>query len=238
VKVVEVIKTGRKGGKALARAVQVMLRGGLVAYPTETSYGLGCDATNEEAVRRVFKAKARNAEKSLPIIVASTSMAAKYLWLDDRALALAKKFMPGPLSLVVPRKKGLARSLSSTGTISFRVSSHEFARALASRLGKPVVATSANISGEPPAYSPQEIVSRFGDEVDLVVDAGKLAERPPSTVLNLASPKPELLRKGVLAVEVTRFLQRFSSNRHRPEKKKLVRRRTQRPKPLPHPSKQ
>lgn len=199
----KILKANNAGLKA---AVEVISRGGIVVYPTETAYGLGCDATNEAAVRRIFVAKGRSNEKNLPVIVADLQMAKKFFLLSGRATALVEAFMPGPLSIVVPLRNGLAKSISSTGADAFRISSSSFARSLSALAGKPVVSTSANLSGQPATYSASEAAGAVGSKVDLIIDAGRLLPRPPSTVVDLTGRKPVFNRVGTLAPRVASFL--------------------------------
>ncbi|MBI2971656.1 MAG: threonylcarbamoyl-AMP synthase [Candidatus Aenigmarchaeota archaeon] len=174
--------------KAITASVHILKNGGILVYPTETSYGLGCDATNERAVRKIFLAKKRGSEKFLPVIVSSASMAGKFYRIGDEARALIGKFMPGPLTLVAPKRK-LPKRIGG-----FRISSGAFARPLARRLGRPVVATSANISGQKPSYSAREAAALFKGKVDMIIDGGNLRRRNASTIFNAETM--EVLRRG------------------------------------------
>lgn len=181
------------------KAAELLRRGKIVAYPTETSYALGCDATNARAVERIFSLKGRNRGKPLPVIVESLKAVERYALLDGRAIALAKKFMPGPLTLVVEaRKDAFPKNLSSSG-IAFRISSHSFARSLARELGRPVVSTSANPSGKPSIFSAEKIIELYYGKVDAVVSAGELEQGTPSTIVDLRGEKPILARRGRVA---------------------------------------
>ncbi|MDO8463170.1 MAG: L-threonylcarbamoyladenylate synthase [bacterium] len=187
------------------RAVAHLRSGGVLIYPTETSYAIGCDATNARAVARVFAAKGRVAEKSLPLIVASRAMAKRYARWNAQAEVLARVHWPGPLTLVLPYASGarLARGVvAEDRTIALRVSSHPVARALCRRLGRPIVATSANIAGAPPAFTVAE-VERFVRHLKsppLVLTAGDLPPCPPSTIVALTSPVPCILRQGSIVI--------------------------------------
>jgi len=193
-------------GKGLAKAAAAIKAGGVVIFPTETSYGMAADATNPRAVEKVFKAKGRKREKALSIIVADEKMAEKYCKMSPLARRLAKKFMPGPLTLVVKRKGGLAANISSTGTVAFRVPGHGFARALAKRARKPITATSANQSGAPPVYEIGKAKKLFTDKAGLIVDAGDLKKNPPSTLVDLTAKPPKILREGALAGKIKAVL--------------------------------
>ncbi|MFH0832412.1 MAG: L-threonylcarbamoyladenylate synthase [Candidatus Aenigmatarchaeota archaeon] len=183
-----IIKAGRR---AIDEAVKILKKGGLVIYPSESSYGIGCDATNEKAVKRIFSVKKRSG-KAIPIIVSSIRMAEKYAFLSDDAKKIAERLMPGPLTLVV-KKKNLPDSLSKE-TVGFRIPSHNFSVKLATSFGKPITATSANLSGNKPIYSIEEVIKLFSNNVDLIIDAGTLPKNKPTTVFDAGSRK--ILRRG------------------------------------------
>ncbi len=142
--------------RSLNRAVEMLRQGGVVAYPTETFYGLGCLADNTEAVERIFRIKGREEDKPLPLIVADEEMAfevARTGGTGAAALApdLAKVFWPGPLTLVLRAGRDFPKGVAPQGKIALRVSSHPTAQALARNLDNPLVSTSANTSGQAPA---------------------------------------------------------------------------------------
>ncbi len=204
--------------KELAHAVDVLKRGGVIVFPTETSYGIGCDATNAKAVRRVFRVKGRPDGKGTPLIVDSLAAAERWGKFNLVARKLAKKYWPGPLTIVVPvTTPGVVSGLVLQGkTIALRVSSHPIARALARGLGRPLVATSANLSGEPACYSvrafrrqiatahshhPQPLLKKEGrvsitKEVDVIVDVGALPRQKPTTLVRVVDDYIEILRQG------------------------------------------
>lgn len=206
--------TSARARKAVFEAARVLENGGVVAYPTETSYALGCDATNAPAVKKIFALKKRSRRKPLPLIVDSLKTISRYALLNEKARVLAKKFMPGPLTLVVEMNGAALPKRLSPGGIAFRISSNKFAYAIAKKFGKPIVSTSANKSGEPSIYSSRKIVSEYGGKVDLVVDAGELAPEPPSAIVDLRGRKPVLLRKGpVKFVDVVNALKKMREKR-------------------------
>jgi tRNA threonylcarbamoyl adenosine modification protein (Sua5/YciO/YrdC/YwlC family) len=173
-------------------AAEVLQKGGLVIYPTETSYGIGCDATNSEAIKNVYRLKGRDYAKPLSIIVADVEMAKKYIGINKTAETLVKKFMPGPLTLVA-KKRNLPDELCRE-TIAFRISSNKFATGMTKKLGNPITATSANISGDEPIYEIKKIKLQFKNKADLIIDAGNLEKRKPSTIYDTISRK--ILREG------------------------------------------
>lgn len=193
-------------GQGLAKAAAAIRAGGTVIFPTETCYGIAADATNPRAVEKVFMAKGRRKEKALSIIVANESMAEKYCKLTPLARRLAKKFMPGPLTLVVKKKSGLAKNLTTGSTVAFRVPGYSFALKLAKKAGRPITATSANQSGAPPLYDIGDVKMLFSNKADLIVDAGNLKKNPPSTLVDATSRPPRILREGALAAKVRKEL--------------------------------
>ena len=191
--------------QALAEAAGVLKRGGTVVYPTETAYGLGCDATDRKAVQKIFKIKGRDRSKPLPLIVASSGMARRYARFDPRSSALARRFWPGPLTLVLPPARTLAPGVAGPeGESAMRVSPHPIARGLASRLGRPLVATSANRSGGETRYRAADVIGDLGTLPDLVLDAGPLKKTDPSTIVRCDECCCEILRIGPIGISALR----------------------------------
>lgn len=172
--------------KAVEYAARVLKQGGVIIYPTESSYGIGADAANMKAVRRIFRIKGRIKGKKLPVIVGSLAAIKKHALIDRNASVLIKKFMPGPLTIIVKRK--------GKGTIAFRIPSHPFALALARKFRKPITATSANVSGRAALYKIRDVINAFGGSVDLIIDAGNLPKRRTSTIYDVK--KGKVIRKG------------------------------------------
>lgn len=178
----------------LRAACAVLAKGGVVVYPTETAYGIGADATNATAVARVFAIKGRDDGKPLSVLMASQKMAGAYAILTPAARRLWKRFLPGPLTLIVP-------SRSEATTWGIRVSSHPFAMALVRAYKKPITATSANRSGTPPLYDSTAIIRAFGrrrTRPDLCIDAGVLPHRPASTVVSCVNDDIAILRMSAI----------------------------------------
>ncbi|MBI5226614.1 threonylcarbamoyl-AMP synthase [Candidatus Micrarchaeota archaeon] len=209
----EVLRNRTLASKVVMDASDTLSVGGLVIMPTETAYGIAADATNDDAVRRVFEAKQRPLERSLPIMVSDRYMIEEYAELSALARHLMHSFMPGPLSLVVPLKvnSGLASSVSgSSNGISFRIPGNDFARAIVAELGKPVTTTSANISGEGTLYAADEVRAAFLEKVDLILDQGNLAPVQPSTIVDLLGDTPKIIRQGPISeTEVHKAIQEF-----------------------------
>ncbi|MFB6294525.1 MAG: L-threonylcarbamoyladenylate synthase [Candidatus Nanohaloarchaea archaeon] len=165
----------------IEQAADTVRDGGTVIYPTETCYGLGCDATDAEAVERIYELKQRPREKGLTCIVADLATAEQYCRLTDTERALVEALMPGPLTLVA-EKTGKVPDVLNTA-FAFRIPGSETAQRLAEEAGVPVVATSANVSGDPSRYRVDEISTDIRSQVDVVIDAGELEREEPSTVV-------------------------------------------------------
>ncbi len=155
----------------VARAAEVLRAGGLILYPTDTVWGLGCDATNPDAVNRIYRLKRSENKKSMLVLCSSTDMVVRYV---DRAPGIAFEVMElatRPLTLILPGATGVAENLiPEEGTLGVRVPDHEFCRQLLRTLGRPIVSTSANISGAETPVSLQEVAREIVDGVDFVVN--------------------------------------------------------------------
>jgi L-threonylcarbamoyladenylate synthase len=189
---------------ALARAANVIARGGLVAFATETVYGLGADATNDKAVARIFAAKSRPAINPLIIHVKDTDTARMLANFNTQALRLANAFWPGPLTLVVPRKPGNPISdLACAGldSVALRVPAHAAAQALLAEAGVPIAAPSANLSGRVSASEAGHARADLGDKVDLILDSGPAPLGLESTIIACLDNQARLLRPGAVTRE-------------------------------------
>ncbi len=185
----------------LAKAI--LQEGWVVMHPTETCYGFAVDIFNEQALTKLFKLKGRDFNKPVSILVDGFGMAQDFGLFSEKAQQLAAQYWPGPLSIVVPRKKSLPEFLNpGEDFISIRYSSDSFSEAMVSALGKPVTTTSANVTGEQPLYLPD--VSVFGEnaeEIELVVDGGEISMNKPSTVVKVDGDLVEVLRQGDVLCE-------------------------------------
>jgi L-threonylcarbamoyladenylate synthase len=191
---------GAADPSALDRAAAVIERGGIVAVPTETYYGLAADATSAVATSRIFEVKGRPASLALPLVAGSVEQITQALGpLDPATAKAARAFWPGPLSLVMAATPAFGGT-----TVAIRVPAHDFVRALAERTGRLLTATSANKTGEPPAQTVDAVIASLGDLVDLVVDGGRTAGGKPSTIADLRGADgapPRLIRDGAIAWE-------------------------------------
>jgi L-threonylcarbamoyladenylate synthase len=188
--------------KIINKAVATIKAGGVVVFPTETAYGLAADATNAKAVAKVFVIKGRTKEKSFPLIVVDLKMAEKYAVFSPAIKKLVKKYWPGALTVVVSLRHGvkLPSGVVQKGTIAVRASSHTIARTLSRRLGRPIVSTSANLSGRPTCYSARAVKKQLGDRPDDYLDAGRLPHRRPSTIITEKDGKIIVLREGSIKI--------------------------------------
>jgi L-threonylcarbamoyladenylate synthase len=184
---------------AIVRAAAVLNDGGVVAFPTDTLYGLAADPRRSDAVLRIFALKGRPDASALPLIAADMAQARAVGKLDDVASRLAERWWPGPLTLVVPARAGLASEVLAGGrTVAVRVPAHDVARAIARAFGFPLTATSANRSGSPGTNDPDDVHAALPD-VDLLVDAGRSPGGPPSTMVEVERDALRLIRAGAIA---------------------------------------
>ena len=182
-------------GDSIAQASKVVRRGGLVVYPTDTVYGLGCDPLNHAAVRRLFDAKRRDA-KAIPVLCSSTEKAAALVKLSPRALELAAKHWPGALTIVAPLSKPVPPQLNQgRPALGVRVPNHPGCLQLISSCGGWLTGTSANLSGHPSARSAAEALDQLGGAVDIVLDGVRLAGTE-STVVEVVGNEVTILRTG------------------------------------------
>jgi L-threonylcarbamoyladenylate synthase len=194
--------------QSIKEAVSILNHGGIVAYPTETAYALGCDATSKKAVAKIFKIKNRPKEKNLPAICASRKQVEKFFEMPDAAWELWKKYWPKPVSVILKLRMTNDELRIKRQEIPVRISSNKTARALARKLGRPIIATSANISGRAPIYDPKDLIKEFEGkkyQPELILDGGKLPPRPPSTIIkfqDVESPtlNIEVIRQGEVKI--------------------------------------
>ncbi len=184
----------------LEDGIAALRAGELVVYPTETFYAIGADAFSSSALRRLFQAKARDAERPVGLIAADTAMAfsvARDIPLDARRLA--DTFWPGPLTIVLPARKDLAPELAGDDGVGVRISPNPVARALSAGIGRPITATSANLSGEAPASTLDEARAGLGEKVKVYLEGGKLTASAPSTVVAVSKSGWKIVRVGAIS---------------------------------------
>jgi L-threonylcarbamoyladenylate synthase len=178
------------------------LRAGLIfAYPTETFYGLGADASNESAIEKLFIIKGRNFSNPIPVIIGTREeLDGLVTDIPEAAQKLINVFWPGPLTLVFRASKAVSPRLTANkGLIGIRISSHPIARMLAQALGRPLTATSANLSGEKETTAAHEVYRALGPLLDGIIDGGRTPGQKGSTIVNVVSSPPQILRIGIIS---------------------------------------
>ncbi len=182
--------------RALQQVAQVIERGGVVAYPTDTTYGIGCDIRNPKAIERIYRLKNKNKKDTLSFVCADLSHLADYAVVSNTGFRLMKRLLPGPYTFVLKATKLPPRVLQTRQkTVGIRVPDHAVPRALVDLLGHPIVSTTANISGEMAIADPHEIAERLGHDLDLVIDVGPIVGEL-STVVEIADDGVTILREG------------------------------------------
>ena len=182
-------------------ASQMVSKGGLVVYPTDTVYGLGCDPFNVKAVKRVLRVKG-DRKKPLPILACSVADLEKIARLSDVARKIAAEFWPGPLTLIVPKKPALPDIVTNDlESVGVRVPRHDVAMQLIRLSNGLLVGTSANKTEQKPACTASEALEQLGEEVHVVLDGGKAVLGEPSTVADLTAEEPKILRDGPVTFE-------------------------------------
>jgi len=186
--------------KQVEIGVSILRQGGLVAFPTDTVYGLGSGVNIPQAVERVYRVKERPPNMALPLLLADISQISEVAEpVPAIAWLLAKKFLPGALTIVLPKSKSVPDTITAGGkTVAIRIPAHPVPVALVQGLGMPIVGTSANLSGKPSALTAGDVYSQFGDRVDLVIDGGRYRGGRESTVIDITGEVPVILREGAI----------------------------------------
>lgn len=186
----------------LEEALQVLRSGGVILYPTDTLYGLGADAFSDTAIDKVYAIKARERGKPVYAVVENIDVARQYGEVTETARTLIEKFLPGPLALVLQKKQGVEGGIArGMDTFGIRIPNHVFCLALAQKFGKPYTTTSANIAGKLPERSVSGILEQLGERasyIDLVIDGGEVRDTTPSTIVDVSSGIPEVIREGAI----------------------------------------
>jgi len=186
---------------SLAEALAVLKGGGLIAYPSDTVYGLGAAASDERAVARAFAVKGRLSEKALPLLLADVDdMAPLCAEVPPIAKLLTERFWPGPLTVVLRRSPSFqSPALGGGDSVALRVPDHFFLRQLIRALGEPITGTSANRSGRPSCRTAREVQRQLGNAVDLIIDGGSSRVGQESTVVDITLDHPKIVRGGALS---------------------------------------
>jgi L-threonylcarbamoyladenylate synthase len=183
------------------QALEILKRGGLVAFPTDTVYGVGALAFNGKAVESIYFAKDRPIEKAIPVLIGDSDDLEKVgINIPDSVRGLTSHFWPGPLTILVPKRADLPESVSATSTVGVRVPDHEIARQLLRAAG-PMAVTSANISGRQSPVTAQEVYEQLKARVELIIDGGKTPGGVPSTLVDCTTSELKILREGPVSLE-------------------------------------
>jgi len=185
--------------REIERGVKILQMGGVIAFPTDTVYGLGADAFNSTAVERIYEIKNRPRHRQLPLLIADverlTTLAEP---IPEIAWFLARRFWPGGLTLVLSKTDSVPAYLASRPTIAVRVPNHPVCLALIQHLGNPIIGTSANISDQPAALTAEEVGQQLGGKIDFIINGGKCPGGKESTVVDITRESPIVLRQGII----------------------------------------
>jgi L-threonylcarbamoyladenylate synthase len=189
--------------KQIKQAVTILKNGGVVAYPTDTVYGLGACMTDIKAVDRIFEVKGRPKGMALPVLLADKAQIEEIvISVPLIAQRLADEFFPGALTIILPKSDFVPDIITGGGkTVAFRIPDHPVPLALIKGLGKPIVGTSANLSGQPSALTAIEVQAQIGDKIEMVIDGGRCPGGIESTVIDLSGEKPVIRRQGAISIE-------------------------------------
>lgn len=192
-------KLVRADSDAIEEAAKIIRSGGIVAYPTDTVYGLGCDPFNKEAVDHLIQVKQRQ-KGALPILVNSMVAAKKLGEFNKTAMVLAGRFWPGPITLIVPVRATLPDPITDNSKfVGLRIPKHETALNIIEKAGGQVVGTSANVSGQPSPRTAEEVLNALGARIDLILDGGPSPLGKESTVAKILGPGVEVVREGAVS---------------------------------------
>ena len=183
-------------GRRIKKAADLLRDGGVIIYPTDTIYGLGCDITNKEAIERIRRIKGRSSKKPMSFVCADLSNVSDYAHVSNHAYRILKRSLPGPYTFVLPATRETPRILQTKQkTVGLRVPNHPVPLALVAELGNPIISTSANYTDQEVLTAPYELEQTLGKQVDLILECGQLPVMP-SSVISLIGDRVEILREG------------------------------------------
>jgi L-threonylcarbamoyladenylate synthase len=195
----------------ISYVIETLEKGGIIAYPTETFYGLGVKFDVEDSLKRLFEIKKRPEEKAIPLIIGNKGLL--YILttsVNSKAETLMNRFWPGPLTLIFSAKENLSDYITAgTHRVAVRIPGESFALHLARATGFPITATSANPSGMPPARDAETVIKYFDDKIDLIVDGGHTPGRSPSTIVDVTGDEIKIIREGAIDREQLKYLMRL-----------------------------
>jgi len=189
--------------KQVERAISILKQGGIVAFSTDTVYGLGAASHIGQAVERIYQIKERRRDMALPLLLADISQISEVAHpVPQIAWVLAHTFLPGALTLVLHKSSSVPDTVTAGGeTVAVRVPNHPIPRTLVEGVGAPIVGTSANLSGKPSALTAGEVYSQFGNKIDLIIDGGRCLGGKESTIVDVTGETPVVLREGAISRE-------------------------------------
>lgn len=196
--------------RQVEEGISILKRGGVIAFPTDTVYGLGVWSTFQEAVEKIYQVKRRPRNLPLPLLLADVSQIGEVACtVSPVALLLASRFLPGALTMVLHKSERVPDFISAGGTtVAVRVPAHPVPIALTKGLGAPIVGTSANRSGKRSSLTAEEVYSQFGNDVDLIIDGGRCPGGKESTIVEVTGEVPVVLREGAISMEELRRVYR------------------------------
>lgn len=190
---------------AIQNTAAALNSGKCVVFPTETVYALACDASNDMAVQNIYRIKGRDEAKPLSILVSSLEMIENIIEITPQITDLVTKYMPGPLTIVakIKNQSNLSKYLNNGAeTVGFRIPDHKFCLELLHNFNKPIIGTSANLSGMEAGTNAKQILAQLSDKIELIVDGGESKIGIPSTVIDMSSATPKILRKGIISFDI------------------------------------
>jgi len=186
--------------QGIEKGVKILQRGGVIAFPTDTVYGLGADAFNATAVERIYEIKNRPKHRQLPLLIAGVERLTTLVDpIPEIAWFLARRFWPGGLTLVLSKKDSVPAYLASGPTIAVRIPNHPVCQALIQHLRNPLIGTSANISGQPAALTAEEVGQQLGGKIDLIINRSQCPGGKESTIVDVTHEPPVILRQGIIS---------------------------------------
>jgi len=190
--------------RLIAKAVDILKTGGVIAYPTDTIYGFGCDILNKKAIQRIYQIKKRDRSKPFSFICSDLKNISEYAQVTDYAYKTMKRLLPGPYTFILPGTKLVPKiMLTKRKTVGIRVPNNNICLAIVEALGHPIISTSIGWSGREVLSDPQQIEETFGSQIELTIDGGILPNQP-SSIISLLDDLPEVIRAG--QGEVSQFL--------------------------------
>lgn len=182
--------------RLIKKVVQILKDGGVIAYPTDTIYGIGCDIFNKKGIEKIYQIKKREKNKPMSFICADLSDISQYAIVSNYAYRIMRRCLPGPYTFVLEASsKTPKKIMSKRKTVGIRIPDHKICLAIVAELGHPLITTSANISTEEELNNPDDIEDKLGHLLDLIIDEGPLISEP-STIVDLTGDSPTVLREG------------------------------------------